>query len=75
MDIKSFKIVGFRSLKDTPWLPLSIDGVTALVGQNESGKSSILDALSLGFGSRVEINTKDFRSDSDYPEISAVQIR
>lgn len=69
MKIKKVRVKNFRSIEDTGWLPLSIDGVTALVGQNESGKSSILDALALGFGIDPVINKDDFRIDCSYPSI------
>lgn len=39
MKISRIRIKNFRSIEDTDWLPLSVDGVTSLVGQNESGKS------------------------------------
>ena len=61
MKINSFKIDRFRSIKETSWLPFSEDGITAIVGQNESGKSSILDALALGFDVSPKIQSEDFR--------------
>lgn len=47
MKLKEFRITNFRSIVDTGWCPFSPDGVTVLVGQNESGKSSLLHALAL----------------------------
>ncbi|MDE0260178.1 MAG: AAA family ATPase [Gammaproteobacteria bacterium] len=38
-----FRIQNFRSIDDSGWIPLH--KVTALVGRNESGKSSLLQAL------------------------------
>lgn len=70
MEIKAFRIEGFRSIRKTGWLPFSVDGITALVGQNESGKSSILDALALGFSWQPVINRNDFRGDCDLPLIA-----
>lgn len=70
MKIKAFRIQAFRSIKKTAWLPFSIDGITALVGQNESGKTAVLDALALGFSGKPNIQRNDFRSDSGYPEVA-----
>ena len=47
MKINSFKITNFRSIVDSGWVPFSPDGITVFVGQNESGKTSVLDALYL----------------------------
>jgi|SRR5690242_6802366 len=69
MKIERFSIERFRSIKSTGWLPFSEDGITVLVGQNESGKSSILDALNLGFSTSPEMRDDDFRMGEDFPEI------
>lgn len=45
MNLASFRIYNFRSIVDSGWIPLSPDGISALVGQNESGKSSVLEAI------------------------------
>jgi AAA ATPase domain len=45
MRLKSFRITNFRSIVDSGWVPFSPDAITVLVGQNESGKTSVLDAL------------------------------
>ncbi|KPZ14331.1 ATP-dependent nuclease [Pseudomonas syringae group genomosp. 3] len=68
MKIEKFRIKNFRSIIDTKWRDFSIDGVTVLVGQNESGKSAILEALSMTF-SRKHITNDDLRYDCDFPEI------
>ncbi|CAD0360003.1 hypothetical protein CFBP498_44010 [Xanthomonas hortorum pv. vitians] len=61
MKLIAFKVEQFRSIATTGWLPFSTDGVTALVGQNESGKSAILDALHAAFGSEGTVSSDDFR--------------
>jgi len=45
MKIDSFRIKNYRSIKDSGICFLSGDNVTILAGLNESGKSSILEAL------------------------------
>ena len=46
MRLNAFKIKNFRSIVDTGFRDLSPDGISLIVGQNESGKSSILEAMS-----------------------------
>ncbi|GAI24276.1 unnamed protein product, partial [marine sediment metagenome] len=45
MKLTGFRIQNFRSIIDTGWTYLSPDNITGLIGQNESGKTSILEAL------------------------------
>ncbi|MGN6284201.1 MAG: AAA family ATPase [Afipia sp.] len=47
----------------------SSDFITVLIGQNESGKTSILSALEAIFGSE-EITDDDIRADADLPTVS-----
>lgn len=47
MPLERLRIEGFRGVKS---LDLALDATTALIGENNTGKTSILDALSLGFG-------------------------
>ena len=68
MQITHFRIQNFRSLIDSRWVKFSADGVTALVGQNESGKTSILEALSKTF-SDLNISNDDVRVGADLPII------
>jgi len=45
MKLVAFRIKNFRSIRDTDWQQLAHDNITCLIGQNESGKTSILEAL------------------------------
>ena len=45
MEIKSFRIKNYRSIKDSGVCYLSGDNITILAGKNESGKTAILEAL------------------------------
>ena len=69
MLIERFRIKYFRSILDTQWCLLSPDGVTVLVGQNESGKSSILEALAKTLSADL-ITAEDTRFDCPLPEMS-----
>lgn len=60
MKITAFRITNFRSIVDTGRIQLSSDNITALVGQNESGKSAVLDALALTF-TDLHPTAEDFR--------------
>ena len=45
MQLVAFRVQNFRSIVDTGWHQLAHDKITSLIGQNESGKTSILEAL------------------------------
>lgn len=45
MEVKSFRIKNYRSIKDSGVCYLSGDNITILAGKNESGKTAILEAL------------------------------
>ena len=45
MDLSSFRIKNYRSIKDSGECYLSGDFITILAGKNESGKTAILEAL------------------------------
>lgn len=69
MRLAAFRIRNFRSIQDSDWVPFSMDGITVLVGQNESGKSSVLEALHFSL-SRENPTPDDFRIGADLPEVS-----
>lgn len=68
MQLKSFRITNFRSVIDSGWVSLSPDDVTVLVGQNECGKTSILQALHCALARRPII-PDDKRIDGDNPVV------
>jgi len=68
MWFKQFKIKNYRSILNTGWQDLASDNITGLIGQNESGKTSILEALS-SFYSGI-ISDDILRSDLSLPEVS-----
>lgn len=68
MRLQAFNIKNFRSIVNTGWCPFSRDHVTVLVGQNESGKSSILEALHCLL-SGISISEDDLRAASPLPEM------
>jgi energy-coupling factor transporter ATP-binding protein EcfA2 len=68
MWFKKFKIRNYRSIVDTGWAELASDNITGLIGQNESGKTSILEALNSFYNGLI---TEDIlRSDLSLPEVS-----
>lgn len=70
MIFKAFRIKNYRSIVDTGWIHLSPDMITALIGQNESGKTSVLEALKSFYDGII---TDDIlRSDLKMPEISCL---
>lgn len=68
MKLVAFRIQNFRSIVDSGWCDLSIDDITTIIGQNESGKSALLDALYNFY--RPSLDDDSLRSDGTYPEIS-----
>lgn len=69
MKLLAFRIKNFRSIIDTGWHQFSADGVTVLVGQNESGKTSILEALTKALDPENRIVSDDIRLASDLPQV------
>lgn len=68
MKLQAFRIKNYRSIIDSEWNSLSPDNITALIGQNESGKTSVLEALKSFYDGII---TDDIlRSDLSMPEIS-----
>jgi predicted ATP-dependent endonuclease of OLD family len=68
MKISSFQIKNYRSIVDSKKCYLSPDSITALIGQNESGKTSVLEALRSFYEGHI---TDDIlRSDLTFPEIN-----
>jgi predicted ATP-dependent endonuclease of OLD family len=45
MKLLAFNIQNYRSIINSGWSKLAHDNITALIGQNESGKTSVLEAL------------------------------
>ncbi|HPF03661.1 MAG TPA: AAA family ATPase [Bacteroidales bacterium] len=68
MKLAAFRIRNFRSIVDTGWQTLSPDNITCLIGQNESGKTSILEGLKVFYTGTI---TEDvLRSDLSLPQVS-----
>jgi predicted ATP-dependent endonuclease of OLD family len=70
MIIRAFQIKNYRSIVDTGTCYLSHDNITALIGQNESGKTSVLEALLSFYEGRITDDV--LRSDQTFPEISCI---
>ncbi len=67
MKLTAFRIRNFRSIVDTGWQNLSPDNITCLIGQNESGKTSILEALNAFYSGMISEDV--LRSDISLPEV------
>ncbi len=68
MQLIAFRIQNFRSIVDTDWHQLAHDNITSLIGQNESGKTSILEALKAFHDGRLIEDM--MRSDLSMPVVS-----
>lgn len=67
MRLIGFSVRNFRSIIDSGNCPISPEDITTLIGQNEAGKSSILEAL-IAF-QKGRISPDDLRSDGSLPMI------
>ena len=68
MKLKAFRIRNYRAIVDTNWVNLSPDNITTLIGQNESGKTTVLEALYSFYTG--EFHEDILRSDLSLPYIS-----
>ena len=69
MHLKRFKVTTFRSVDDSGWL--EVDGVTALIGINESGKTNLL----LPLWKLNPAREGEIQPTSDYPKKMFGEIR
>jgi len=67
MRFRQFRIKNYRSLIDTGWVNLATDNITGIIGQNESGKTSILEALYSFYTGKI--NDDILRSDLSMPVV------
>ncbi|HJX71249.1 MAG TPA: AAA family ATPase, partial [Bacteroidales bacterium] len=70
MRFKGFKIKNYRSIVDSGWNLLAYDNITALIGQNESGKTSVLEALMSFYDGKITDDV--LRSDMTFPVVSCM---
>jgi len=68
MKLSAFRIKNFRSIVDSGWQNLSPDNITCLIGQNESGKTSVLEGLKVFYTGVISEDV--LRSDLSLPEVS-----
>ncbi len=68
--LTSFSISNFRSIIDSGWCSLASDNITALIGQNESGKTTVLEALNCFYTGKISDDV--IRSDSSLPSVCCV---
>ena len=68
MKLEAFRIKNFRSIVDTGWQNISPDNITCLIGQNESGKTSVLEGLKVFYSGIISEDV--LRSDLSLPEVS-----
>jgi predicted ATP-dependent endonuclease of OLD family len=70
MKLRAFRIRNYRSIVDTGRVHLAFDNITSLIGQNESGKTSVLEALKSFYERKITDDV--LRSDLTYPVIECV---
>ena len=68
MKLVAFNIQNYRSIIHSGWCTLAHDNITALIGQNESGKTSVLEALDSFYVGTIHEDV--LRSDLSLPVVS-----
>ncbi len=58
MKLDKFRVEGLRCLVNTGWIP--IRNTTIFTGQNDGGKTSALDALTLLLDKKAEVDKRDY---------------
>ena len=72
MKLVAFRIKNFRSIKDTGWHELAYDNITCLIGQNESGKTSVLEgSIGFQFGGKAFSEIIFFQDKRAYDEFTS----
>lgn len=75
MKLKSFKIKNFRSYKDE--ISINFDNLTAIIGKNDVGKSTILEAMDIFFNEKdavVKLEKNDWNIEAKETPISFTAI-
>jgi predicted ATP-dependent endonuclease of OLD family len=67
MRLKAFRIRNYRSIIDTGWCHTPNDNITVLIGQNESGKTTVLEALQSFHDGKISEDI--LRSDLSMPKV------
>lgn len=67
-NLVAFRIFNFRSIQDSGRVLMSHDGISVLVGQNESGKSGILQGLNYGLNAEP-MEESDLRIREPLPSV------
>jgi len=71
MELKSFRIKNYKSIKDSGPCYLSGDNITILAGRNEAGKTAILEALEdFDTNKKIREEAKPIKNKDSLPEIS-----
>ncbi len=69
MRLKGIRLANFRSYREEELI--AIDDLTAIVGRNDTGKSTILEALEIFFNNTsVKIESEDASIDGDVANVS-----
>src|SRR6056297_1076595 len=68
MKLKAFRIKNYRSIIDSGWCNTANDNITVLIGQNESGKTTVLEALESFYTGKISEDI--LRSDLSMPKVS-----
>ncbi|RYH31018.1 MAG: DUF2813 domain-containing protein, partial [Alcaligenaceae bacterium] len=71
MRIKKIEVANYRALRNSS---LNFSEVTALIGENNSGKSAFLQAINLFFGASSQVKDRDFSDGNVNDPISGFKL-
>ena len=71
--LTKIQIKNYRSIKDSGEIPIT--KLFALIGRNNTGKSSFLKAIQVLFGEIKEVAASDYHKDTSEPIVIAGVIR
>lgn len=72
MKLLQFKSEGFRSLKQIPFVKISSNNLTIITGQNDGGKTSLIDALGFFTEKNKTPPSRDFFTNNQISSIAVV---
>lgn len=75
MKLIKFGISGFRGFSSDKLSTIDVNDLTTLIGKNDAGKSSVLDAMDVFFNGISNLDNDDFHIDSDGARAESIELQ